>query len=442
MMSDTKRRDFLKATAGVAAGSALGAGSALFAPEALAQTYKATPEKGATLRVLRWKRFVQGDEDVWAANTKKFTEMTGIPVRVDAEGWEDVRPKAAVAANVGSGPDIIISTMEDAHQYPEKLVDVTDLANYLGNKYGGWYPLAKDYAMHGNKWVAIMMGAAGNAIVYRESAVKAAGFDSVPRDMAGFLKLCQALKAKGTPAGFALGNATGDSSWCHWLVWAHGGKLVDAKNNVVINSPETIAALEYSKQLYETFIPGTLSWLDPNNNKAFLDGQLFLTANGISVYYAAKTSQDPKMQELANDIQHAYFPVGLDGKSRELNLVFPMMIFKYTKYPNAAKEYLRFMMEKEQYVPWQEASIGYVCHPLAAYEKSAFWTADPKKTPYRDCFKNGTPGGYAGAMGYASAACIADFIIPNMVAEAASGSKTPKEAAERAQKRAERYYKV
>ena len=65
--------------------------------------------------------------------------MTGIEVRVDAEGWEDVRPKAAVAANVGSGPDIIISTMEDAHQYPDKLVDVTDLANYLGNKYGGWY---------------------------------------------------------------------------------------------------------------------------------------------------------------------------------------------------------------------------------------------------------------------------------------------------------------
>jgi len=441
-MSEFKRRKFLQSTAAVAASSAIGTGSALFAADAAAQAYKVVPEKGATLRVLRWKRFVQGDEDVWAANTKKFTEVTGIPVRVDAEGWEDVRPKAAVAANVGSGPDIIISTMEDAHQYPDKLVDVTDLANYLGNKYGGWYDLAKVYGMHDKKWVAIIMGAAGNAIVYRESHVKAAGFDSVPKDMAGFLKLCQALKAKGTPAGFALGNATGDSSWTHWLVWAHGGKLVDAKNNVVINSPETIAALEYSKQLYETFIPGTLSWLDPNNNKAFLDGQLSLTANGISIYYAALTSQDAKLKEMANDIQHAYFPLGLDGKARELNLIFPMMIFKYSKYPNAAREYLRFMMEKEQYVPWQEASIGYVCHPLAAYEKSAFWTADPKKTPYRDCIKNGTPGGYAGTQGYASAAAIADFIIPNMVAEAASGSKTPKEAAERAQKRAERYYKV
>jgi multiple sugar transport system substrate-binding protein len=37
---------------------------------------------------------------------------------------------------------------------------------------------------------------------------------------------------------------------------------------------------------------------------------------------------------------------------------------------------------------------------------------------------------------------MADFIIVNMVAEAASGQRTPKEAAERAQKRAERYYKV
>jgi multiple sugar transport system substrate-binding protein len=51
----------------------------------------------------------------------------------------------------------------------------------------------------------------------------------VPQDLGGFLKLCQALKAKGTPSGFALGNATGDSSWTHWLVWAHGGKLVDAR---------------------------------------------------------------------------------------------------------------------------------------------------------------------------------------------------------------------
>jgi multiple sugar transport system substrate-binding protein len=63
--------------------------------------------------------------------------------------------------------------------------------------------------------------------------------------------------------------------------------------------PETEAALNYGKQLYETFIPGTLSWLDPNNNKAFLDGQIGMTTNGISVYYAAKNSQDAKIKAMA-----------------------------------------------------------------------------------------------------------------------------------------------
>src|SRR5947199_6528126 len=172
-MSEFKRRDFLKATAGVAAGTALGSGSTLLSMDAAAQQFKVTPEKDAKLRVLRWKRFVQGDEDKWAENTKKYTQATGVEVRIDAEGWEDVRPKAAVAANVGSGPDIIIGTFEDAHQYPDKLVDVSDVANYLGAKYGGWYDAAMAYGMEGKKWVAVPMGAAGNALVHRTSMLKA-----------------------------------------------------------------------------------------------------------------------------------------------------------------------------------------------------------------------------------------------------------------------------
>jgi multiple sugar transport system substrate-binding protein len=251
------------------------------------------------------------------------------------------------------------------------------------------------------------------------------------------------MKAKGTPAGFALGNAVGDgNSWTHWLVWAFGGRMVDEKNNVVINSPETIKALEYSKQLYETFVPGTLSWLDPNNNKAFLDGQVSLTNNGISVYYAAKTSNDAKVKELVADIGHANYPVGPTGKPTELHLFTQAMIFKYSKAPNAAKAFVTFMMEKEQYEPWQQAAIGYITQPLRAYESNPIWTVDPKHTPYRDVVKNMTAHSYAGTLGYASAGAMADFIIVNMVAEAASGSRSPKEAAERAQKRAERYYKV
>jgi len=438
-MSAFKRRKFLKTSATVAAGAAVG--PLIWVKDASAQ-WSNTPEKGATLRVLRWKRFVQGDEDQYLVNAKKFTEKYGIPVRVDSESWEDVRPKAAVAANAGAGPDIILSTNDDADLYPDKLVDMTDVADYLGKKYGGWYPVCDQYLKHKGKWIGIPLGCAGNAIVYRESQVKAAGFDKFPRDMDGFLKLMKALKEKGTPGGFALGHATGDQAWAHWLFWAFGGKLVNEKNQVTIDSPETLKALEYAKELYPTFVPGTLSWQDPNNNKAFLDNQISVTANGISIYYAAKTSPDPKLQEMAKDIQHANFPIGPVGVPTEYNLFMNQMVFKYSKYPKAAKEFIRFMMEEEQFGPWMTASIGYVCHPLKAYEGNPIWTSDPKHTPYREAMKVMRPLGYAGEMGYASAGCIADFIILDMVAEAASGSKTPKEAAERAQKRAERYYKV
>ena len=441
-MRKIDRRDFMKISAGLAAGAAGGV-PLLASAQGKAPAPAWKPEKGAKLRVLKWKRFVQGDEDAFNAHIKRFTEKTGVDVRIDYEGFEDVRPKAAVAANVGSGPDVIYGFFDDPHLYPDKLLDVTDVANYLGAKYGGWYDVCKTYGMSGNKWISIPLGAAGATFVHRISHMQAAGFKQFPKDTGGFLELCKALKAKNTPAGFALGNATGDgNSWCHWLVWAFGGRMVDEKNNVVINSAETIKALEYAKELYATFIPGTQSWLDPNNNKAFLDGQISVTNNGISIYYAAKNSTDPKVKEMAPDIGHAAFPIGPVGRGTELHLFTEAMIFKYSKFPQAAKAFVAFMMEKEQYEPWQQASIGYVTQPLKAYESNPIWTVDPKHTPYRDCAKNMIANSYSGRLGYASAGTMADFVMVNMVAEAASGSKTPKEAAERAQARAQRYYKV
>ncbi len=438
-MTDTNRRQFIQST-GIATGAAAVA-PMLWSSNAQAQ-WTNVPEKDAKLRVLRWSRFVQGEFDAYMVNVKKFTEKTGIEVRVDTEGWEDIRPKAAVAANTGAGADIILSTNDDANLYPDKLVDVTDLCTYLGNKYGGWYPSCETYLRpDGKKWIGVPLGASGAIMVYRQSMLKAAGFTSFPKDVAGFLKMFQALHAKGTPGGMSLGNATGDSGWTHWLIWAFGGSIVDKNNKVIINSPETVKALEYARELYKTFIPGTLSWLDPNNNKAFLDSQLSVTNNGISIYYAAKNSDNPAVKAIAADIQHAPFPVGPVGIPTEYHLFFNQMIFKYTKYPNAAKEFLRFMMEAEQYDAWLKGGGGYVSHPLAAYAKNPVWTADPKTTPYRDSAKNMRPSGYAGHLGYASAGAMADFIVSNMVAEAGSGSKTPAESAQRAQKRAERYYK-
>ncbi|RVC42792.1 carbohydrate ABC transporter substrate-binding protein, partial [Mesorhizobium sp. M4B.F.Ca.ET.088.02.2.1] len=204
------RRDLIRTTAGVAAGAL---GSRFVGSPALAQEgLKYKPEDGAKLRLLRWSPFVQGDEDQWLANTKRFTEATGVEVRVDKESWEDIRPKAAVAANVGSGPDLMFVWFDDPHQYPDKLHDVTELGEYLGSKYGGWYDGPKQYATREGKFLGLPLATIGNAIVYRESWVKEAGFAEFPKDTAGFLDLCKALQAKAHPAGFTHGHGVGDGN--------------------------------------------------------------------------------------------------------------------------------------------------------------------------------------------------------------------------------------
>jgi multiple sugar transport system substrate-binding protein len=399
-------------------------------------------EGGAKLRVLRPSKFVQGDETLFLENTKKFTSATGVEVTVSSESWEDIRPKTAVAANVGSGPDVVLAWQEDPHLFSNKLLPLTDLAEYLGKKYGGWFPVAEIYGKSPDgQWIAMPVGGSGSTMVYRKSWVNEAGFDKVPADFPGFLELCRALKRTGHPAGFALGNAVGDGGWTDWVLWGFDSAMVDENDRVIIDNERTLAALDYARQLYDTFIPGTLSWLDPSNNKAFLAGECGLTSNGISVYYAAKNSQDAGVKELAQDIEHADFPVGPVGRPTQGALVINSIVFAYTPYPNAAREYLRFMMEQEQYVPWQQASSGYWCHPLAAYDANPVWTDDPKVTPYRGVMRNALQQSYKGRPSKAAAAAKADMVVLQMFASVCAGQATAKDAASEAQRRAERYFR-
>src|SRR3546814_262134 len=119
-----------------------------------------TPESGAELRVLRPAKFVPADETLFNENTKKFSDATGVPVKVDYQAWEDLRPQTAVTANTGAGPDVVLGWTDDPHLYSDKLIEITDIAEYLGAKYGGWYPVAERYGKKfgTENWVAIPFG--------------------------------------------------------------------------------------------------------------------------------------------------------------------------------------------------------------------------------------------------------------------------------------------
>ena len=436
------RRDTLRLAAGGAAAATFGSEAMSQVPRVDVAAPKLPIENGASLRILRPARFVEPDEVIFRANVAKFQQTMGVETRVDFVGWEDIRQQSAVASNTGTGPDIVLGWQEDPHVYADKVIELTDLAEYLGKRYGGWSFLGEKYGrrVNTNNWIGIPFGGTTGPLVYRRSAVKEAGFDKIPNDLGEYLKLLQALKKINKPSGFALGNAVGDGNgFANWLVWSHGGYLVDEEGKVAINSKEAIAALTYLKEMYATFVPGTLAWGDPSNNRAYAANEVWLTANGVSLYFALK--KDPATQAIAEDTDHAYLPSGVVGKPPQGSLILNAMVFKHTKFPNAAKAYLQFMMEAEQYDPWLTGCLGYWSHTLRAYAKSAVWDSDPKLAVYRNGTENQFWNGYKGPITHAAGTVSAEYILVQMCASVASGQATPEEAVREAERRTRRYYR-
>lgn len=440
------RRDFLRYSAAGLVGSGLmtlptysrflrgHAGAAEIPPPRL--VLEPNPE----IKVLRWMGFINSEEEIWRANTRKWEQETGGKVITEFVHWEDVRARAAMESVVGTGHDIVLGWFDDPHLYPDKLIDLTDVADYLGKKYGGWYPSCEMYGrdFESKRWIALPIGSAGICINYRVSHVQASGFEKVPEDMAGFLKCCKAMKAKGYPTGFALGHAVGDANtWTHWFLWSFGGKAVEADGKTVaIKSKETIQALETAKELYDTMTPDVTSWLDPHNNKSFLEGQISLTANGNSIFYASMN----KFPEINKDLMTMNFPVGPVGYPTELSLFSLVFIFKHTAVPNAAKHYLRFMFESPQYSEWESGTWGFVTQTLKSYYDLPAWEIDPRITPYRECMARMLWNGYEGPLGQASAAAMREYVIVDMFADVCTGKKSPVSAALAAEKRLARMY--
>jgi multiple sugar transport system substrate-binding protein len=100
------------------------------------------------------------------------------------------------------------------------------------------------------------------------------------------------------------------------------------------------------------------------------------------------------------------------------------------------------MFEKAQYERLLEGSAGYVSQVLKGYENNPVWSKDPKVAMFRDVAARGRPVSYAGTLGYASASVLSDFVVCDMFGEVIAGSAAPKDAAAKAEKRVERYYKV
>jgi multiple sugar transport system substrate-binding protein len=181
-----------------------------------------------------------------------------------------------------------------------------------------------------------------------------------------------------------------------------------------------------------------LSWDDSSNNRAFFAETIGATLNGASIYFVARNNPEKAPPGLADKIGHFLLPKGPAGQYSTI-LPFTHAIASYSKQKEAARDFVRFLMDKKNYENYILVQKGYGLGATPDWENHPFWKEDPAVEPYRLNAKNGRNFGYAGAYNRQAAEVQAKYIIVDLFARVAKGDP-PKSSIAEAEKELKNVY--
>jgi len=418
-----ERRTFLKVT-GVAALAVSAGGLAEILEARRAPAYAQTRK----LRILQFVDFVpEGDEEL-RRQIVEAGKMLGAEITLETVNANDLQARITAAIEARSGPDIVHLLHNWAHLYQRGLSDVSDLAEWKAKDQGGFYEVSLASARVGGKWLSLPYSLVGTLLAYRKSWFDEVGSKEFPRTWQEYREVGEKLKATGRPFGQTLGHTWGDApDFAYPYLWSWGGKEVEKDGkSVVINSKETIDSLQFMAGLWkDAHDEGGLAWDDTSNNRAFNSGQISATLNGASIYLAAKRNperiKDEKGRPLWHDILHAPLPAGPAGQFGFHN-AFAHGIMKYSKEQKLAKEFLKWLHSKEQFVKWFEAEGAYSVGSTTFWETHPLWEKfDASLRPFRIVARGARMFGYAGPPTAKASEVYSKYIIIDMYAKAVQG---------------------
>jgi len=322
-----------------------------------------------------WDHWVPGANKALVKLCNEFGEKNKVEVHIDfitSQGEKD-KLTAAAEAQAGTGHDIMSHRDWNIRIHQEQLEPLDDVVGGLIKKYGPISPVAEYLAKIKGTWrgVPTTVGSQVKPCCSRIDLYQQhAGIDvreMFPPDEAkwdkakvdawtwdAYVAAAQKLYKAGYPIGLPLGQSSDAVDWVGGLFNAYGVVMVDAKDNIKINSDETRQAMEIARKLVEVMPPDVFAWDDAGNNRWLISGKGSGIMNPPSAWAVAKRD-NPKVAE--NCWTH---PVPKGPKGRFVGQL-PMFygIWKFSKNKTAAKELLTYISQKEAVAQLVEASVGY-----------------------------------------------------------------------------------
>lgn len=165
------------------------------------------------------------------------------------------------------------------------------------------------------------------------------------------------------------------------VLWAYGGNWGDADNNVlgVINSEESVAALEMYAELYSFAPPGTDNAFFAEMNDVFIGGQAAMIMNYFAFFPAL---DNPDINPYRDDTGYFAMPAGPTGERYAALGGQGISINNYIddERKQASLDFIRWFAQEDVQAQWA-AFGGYTCN-INVLESEEFLN----QTPYNAAF--------------------------------------------------------
>lgn len=450
MRSSTSRRPFsrrslLKSTSAMALGASLPLATRMRI-EAAAQ--ESTPTRniaGTELKILQWSHFVPSYDAWFDAFAQAWGEANDVAVTVDHVNTAEVPTALAGEISAGEGHDLI-EHISSLAQYEKSMIDMTDLVTEAANRHGTQLDMCKRNSFNPttNAYYGFVHGYAPDPADYRKSLWEGVELPNGPTTYQELLDGgTRIYNEQGVPMGIGMSNEIDSRMAAQTIIWAHGGAIQDESENVTINTPEVIAAVQYMADLFQNCMTEEVfSWDAASNNQLLISGGASYILNSISAYRTAQEAQP----DVAADIFFGTPLVGPAGEERALahgHAVFNYQIPTYSQYSDTAQEFLLHLVanydqasnESKFYnfpafanlVPDLKADGGWL-------DNDPYGSQPPDKLAVLKTADDWTVNlGWPGPANAGIGEVFALPIIPNMMARAARGEQTPEESVAQAE---------
>src|SRR6266852_4417789 len=364
--------------------------------------------QAGTVHWIKWNDFVPASDELLRKTIlPEAMKQLGMKINLETVNGNDLQPRVTSAIQSGTGPDLFMLFNNHPHLYGASAVDISDVAEAIGKAQGGYYKLCRANTNDGKKFMSVPWAIIGGMIAYRKSWFEEVGYSKFPETWQQYHEAGKKLKAKGHPIGQTLGHTFGDApTFSYPYLWSWGGKEVDEKGKVVLDSKQTLESVKFMTAFWkDAHDEGGLAWDDTNNNRAFLSGTICATLNGASIYIES-------LRKAGQFAMHTF-----------QSHVVP----NYSKNQKAAKEFLNWIHTPANYDQWFVSQKGFATAPTQQWEKHKMWDEDPVMAPYRVAARLGLTPGYAGPANRKAAEVLTKYIITDMYAKAVQGM-TPEAA--------------